>query len=168
MNKFICKDYDELRKVCRQCNHSKAHIHTEQCDLATDRCPKCSEIHDTQKACVDIPVEDGWELTGEFRIPKLGEFYMLNSPSRCISDDNMSTTHFIVRKKKSVMRFMTRNEVLGFVTNTNGIVSRTSGTGQPWVPSSCNGYHLSIDNYQWATIDNKGNIGEPQKFEIEE
>lgn len=62
-------------------------------------------------------------------------------------------------------RAMTRNEVLGFISNTAGIVIRFETS--PWSVGGAWNYD-NICAYEWATIDAKGNIGEPHKFEVEE
>ena len=59
---------------------------------------------------------------------------------------------------------MTRKEMLGFLANTPGLVTRTLNS--EWHLPQCYGYELiGINYYQWATIDADGNIGEPQEFE---
>ena len=61
-------------------------------------------------------------------------------------------------------RPMTRKEMLGFLANTPGLVTRTLNS--EWHLPQCYGYELiGINHYQWATIDADGNIGEPQEFE---
>lgn len=59
-------------------------------------------------------------------------------------------------------RPMTREEVLGFVTNTPGVVIRV--TGGELVPAQAVEFIYPVANYQWATIDKDGNIGEPREF----
>lgn len=70
------------------------------------------------------------------------------------------------RKTEKKTRLMTYNEALGFIEHTNNIVVRWQKNR--WVNK---GYYFfdgtDIDDYEWAEIDEKGNIGEPHKFEVE-
>lgn len=77
-------------------------------------------------------------------------------------DDNW---HIAMPPKK---RPMTREEVLGFLANTPGIVVKNGGGANDWAIPCFWAYNVSIDGYEWATIDAKGNIGEPHAFEVEE
>lgn len=69
--------------------------------------------------------------------------------------------------KEPKKRPMTRNEVLGFIAHNPHIVvkfgqqdARTSGA---W-----NYFDTELEAFRYATIDEKGNIGEWSKFEVEE
>lgn len=70
----------------------------------------------------------------------------------------------IVPERKK--RPMTRNEVLGFLANTSGIVVRIHK--DEWRNSGYFYFDAKIKDYEYAYIDEKGNIGEPMKFEVEE
>jgi len=59
--------------------------------------------------------------------------------------------------------FMTRDEVLGFLAHTPGIVVRYKGSTK-WAPSGMLGFHNDIRDYEYATVDLDGNYGEPQEF----
>ena len=60
-------------------------------------------------------------------------------------------------------RIMTRNEILGFLEHTAGVVTRLN-KGE-WTLHQHFCYNtLPVINYQWATIDEDGVIGEPQEF----
>ena len=63
-------------------------------------------------------------------------------------------------------RLMTRDEVLGFVANTLGIVASYSLTA-PKLASQL-AFLDSIEAYTWATISPDGKLGEFQPFEIDE
>ena len=62
-------------------------------------------------------------------------------------------------------RPMTWNEILGFLANTKGIVVRFDG---PWALPSTYSFPFDGRFYEYAYIDEKGNIGEPKKFEVTE
>lgn len=64
-------------------------------------------------------------------------------------------------------RPMTRDEVLGFVTNTLGIVVMCKDDADSVGPWSFN-YLSAIDRYRWAYITKDGKIGEWHRFEVEE
>jgi hypothetical protein len=75
--------------------------------------------------------------------------------------------HFDYRIKPTPKkRLMTREEVLGFVANTPGIVA--SGTPYGFALANQFDYMNSIEQYKWATISPDGKLGEFQLFEIEE
>ena len=62
-------------------------------------------------------------------------------------------------------RYMTRDEVLGFLANTPGIVVRYRHGN--WVPKGylpLSGPEVSKGDYEYATVDLDGNIGTPQEF----
>ena len=68
--------------------------------------------------------------------------------------------------EKEKMRLMTHDEILGFITHNPHIAVKVDE--QPWSPPGNFRFNLSIDRYEYAHIDEKGNIGEPHKFEVEE
>ena len=74
-------------------------------------------------------------------------------------DDNW---HIKMPPKK---RPMTREEVLGFLANTRGIVVRRQG--QDWLLGAGWAF-IDLREYRWATITPDGKIGEPHAFEVEE
>jgi len=69
----------------------------------------------------------------------------------------------IPKKKK---RYMTRDEVFGFIANTPGLVCRYQDN--KFFSATFWSYNeKNIHDYEYATIDIKGNIGEWKKFEVE-
>ena len=64
-------------------------------------------------------------------------------------------------------RPMTRNEVLGFLTNTRGIVTKYKN-GEWQHPGVHRVPVFGSPEYVWAFITPDGVIGEPHRFEIEE
>ena len=73
------------------------------------------------------------------------------------------TRKFRIKPKKTV-RLMTRNEVLGFVANTPGIVVKVGSRPENLGTLS---FDSEIQDYKWATITPEGVIGEWKKFEKE-
>ena len=70
-------------------------------------------------------------------------------------------------KPEPAKRLMTRNEVLGFVAHNPHIVSRYCSSA--WSPAQAWSYSLGdMEHYEWATITERGEIGEPHKFEVED
>ena len=69
-------------------------------------------------------------------------------------------------KPEPAKRLMTRNEVLGFVAHNPHIVVRNHGT--KWDNAQKWEYNVSSDNYEWASITERGEIGEPHKFEVDD
>lgn len=69
-------------------------------------------------------------------------------------------------KPEPKRRPMTREEMLGFVAHHPHIVVREFAEGA-WMSAQCLGFSHPA-NYKWATITESGEIGEPQKFEVEE
>lgn len=67
-------------------------------------------------------------------------------------------------KEPKQTRPMTRDEILGFLANTSGIVVRCTPTDSWELPESMSFLH-SFD-YEWATISYEGVIGEPMRFEV--
>ncbi len=64
---------------------------------------------------------------------------------------------------KPEVRYMTREEVLGFLASHTRIVVRyTDGLWQ--LPGTHRIATEQIDNYEWAYIGENGDIGEPRKF----
>jgi len=57
--------------------------------------------------------------------------------------------------------YMSREEVLAFVTYENVVVRCR---GNEWFQVGYFSFDNSIKEYEWAYIDEYGNIGEPQKF----
>lgn len=70
------------------------------------------------------------------------------------------------RKPEPKMRPMTHDEILGFIAHTPNIVVNKGDS--EWVPSQYHEFIYHSSKYRWAYIDEKGNIGEPHKFEVEE
>lgn len=69
-------------------------------------------------------------------------------------------------KPEPAKRLMTRNEVLGFVAHNPHIVVRNNRL--EWDSAHGWGYRCDIETYEWATITERGEIGEPHKFEVED
>ena len=70
-------------------------------------------------------------------------------------------------KPEPKKRLMTRDEVLGFVAHNPHIVVRIHSLA--WLPSLNWVYPDSdINEYEWATITERGEIGEPHKFEVDD
>lgn len=73
-------------------------------------------------------------------------------------------------EKEKKTRPMTIKELLAFVEYTTGIVVRGNvgyvgeKTWTTWKNKQTFGYTRDVKEYQWATIDRDGNIGEPQEF----
>jgi hypothetical protein len=70
-----------------------------------------------------------------------------------------------VKPEEPKERYMTREEVLGFVANYEpGLVIRDSDSN-PWqLPGAYGFAEHEIHFYEWATIDRDGTVGEPHKF----
>ena len=64
---------------------------------------------------------------------------------------------------KEEPRYMTRDEVLGFLANTPGIVVRHKDNVMWRLPGRPI-FDNPIEEYEYATIDCDGNYGEPQEF----
>ena len=70
-------------------------------------------------------------------------------------------------KPEAKRRLMTREEVLGFVAHNPHIVIRYDGWA--WRQSASYIFpSIDLDKYEWATITERGEIGEPHKFEVED
>jgi hypothetical protein len=70
-------------------------------------------------------------------------------------------------KPEPTKRPMTREEVLGFLANTPGIVTRYEEN--EWHHPGVHRISESqLDRYWWARIDARGKIGFPHRFEITE
>lgn len=69
-------------------------------------------------------------------------------------------------KPEPAKRLMTRNEVLGFVAHNPHIVVRNNS--REWASAHGWGYLCDIETYEWATITERGEIGDPHKFEVED
>ena len=81
-------------------------------------------------------------------------------------DFNGTNMEYRIKPEPS-KRLMTRNEVLGFVAHNPHIVVRYLGS--TWGPSlSWSLSFENLDGYEWATITERGEIGEPHKFEVED
>lgn len=71
----------------------------------------------------------------------------------------------LYEEPKPKKRYMTREEVLGFVCNTPGIVIRYQ-EGRWEYPGEWS--YIDIKDYEYAYIDKSGNIGKPHKFMVDE
>lgn len=72
-------------------------------------------------------------------------------------------------KPESKRRLMTREEVLGFIANTKGIVTRFGhGSRSSWAIPDFGLNYDHIDEYEWAEITKSGQIGDPRKFYVDE
>jgi len=80
-------------------------------------------------------------------------------------DFNGTNMEYRIKPEPS-KRLMTRNEVLGFVAHNPHIVVRNHGT--KWDNAQKWEYNVSSDNYEWASITERGEIGEPHKFEVDD
>ena len=68
-------------------------------------------------------------------------------------------------KPEHKKRPMTREEVMGFLTNTPGVVARLCEG--PWSFIAAFDFDGAIQDYQWAIITFDGKIGEPHAFEVD-
>ena len=85
-----------------------------------------------------------------------------------IEEEGFDETYQYRIKPEPKKRIMTLGEILYFVTTNKGLIVRTDSSCQG-VPAQALSYNGTLDIYEWASVDRKGNpVDGWHKFEVEE